>query len=290
VAVASVKLVAVCPPAVTGGPEALHQLVHVANVLEPGSAAVLYQPAGETPLPYRRYGCPVVSGVPEGALVVLPEIWPEMSRLFPGRRCALWWLSVDNFGSHGQSDLSGIDVHLCQSEYAWRHVRWKVDGGVRFMLSDWVDLPAVSVGRGRRVVVNPAKDAGLLRPFMASHSGVEFGLLSGLDRVGVAELLGSSSVFIDFGRHPGRDRPPREAALAGCVVLSAALGSARLQQDMPIDGLYKFDSLSAVLDLFASVDADWDRHYRAQEMYRVWVAGQRQVFEAEVAELLAWLD
>ena len=39
------KLVVVCPAnAVTGGPEAMHQLVHTANHVERGSAAILYWP------------------------------------------------------------------------------------------------------------------------------------------------------------------------------------------------------------------------------------------------------
>ncbi len=286
------KLVVVAPGgAVTGGPEAQHQLVSVANELEPGSAAMLYQPSAVTPEPYLRYGCPVVElgDVPEGALVVLPEIWPELSGLFPRNRCALWWLSVDNFGSHGQRDLSGIRLHLCQSEYAWRYVSWKMSGPRR-MLTDWVEVPEVAVMRGSRVVVNPAKDAGLLRPFMASNPDVEFVELRGLDRVGVGSVLWSASFYIDFGSHPGRDRPPREAALAGCVVLSTALGSARLAGDMPIGAEFKFESLADANRKFEAVRDDWEDASDWQASYREWVAGQRARFVAEVGELLGSLD
>jgi hypothetical protein len=283
------KLVVVCPAnAVTGGPEALHQLVSVANEIEPGSAAVMYQPFGETPEVYRRYGCPVVSSVPDGALVVLPEIWPELSRWFPKNRVALWWLSVDNFGSHGQTDLSGISLHLCQSEYAMRFVCHKTTGE-SMMLTDWVDVPEVDVVRLPRVVVNPSKDAGLMRPFRAARGDVEFVELSGLDRLGVAQVFASSQMFIDFGRQPGRDRPPREAALAGCVVLAAALGAARLVQDMPIDDRYKFKGLSDVSSVFDDVLANWSTHSESQLSYRGWVSGQREVFRGEVEQLLGWL-
>lgn len=288
VAVVGLKLVVVCPGgAVTGGPHAMHQLVSVANEIEPGSAAILYQPHATTPEPYRHYNCPVIemNRVPSDALIVLPEIWPELSQWFPRNRAALWWLSVDNFGSHGQTDLSGIGLHLCQSEYAWRHVRWKMTGKC-MMLTDWVEVAESEQVRGDRVVVNPAKDAGLMRPFMASNPDVEFVELRGLDRLGVAGALRSSGFYIDFGRHPGRDRPPREAALAGCVVLSVLNGSARLSEDMPIGDEFKFDSLSDANRKFESVREDWADASDWQAPYRRQIARQRYIFTSEVHALL----
>lgn len=281
---ASLKLVVVCPGgAVTGGPEALHQLVHVANEVEFGSAAIMYVPDVSTPEPYLRYGCPVVSSVPDGALVVLPEIWPEMAQRFPKNRCALWWLSVDNFGSHGQRDLSGISLHLCQSEYAWRHVE---SLGERLMLTDWVDLAAFDVERQPRVVVNPAKDAGLLRAFraVAPFEVVELG---GLSREGVAHFLCGSEVYVDFGHHPGRDRLPREATLAGCTVFSTRHGAANFAEDMPLDDWFKFDSVD---ELVGKVKLVLAGDVPDQVDYRDWVADGRSVFEQEVRELLSRID
>lgn len=283
------KLVVVAPGgAVTGGPEAQHQLVSTANMLEPGSAAVLYWPFDrrhETPEPYRRYGCPVVvrGEVPESALVVLPEIWPEMAFTF-ANRCALWWLSVDNFGTHGQRNIERIGLHLCQSEYAWRHV----DGlGERLRLTDWVEVERVDVTRLLRVVVNPAKDAGLLGSFVAA-APFEVVRLGGLSKRGVAEMLRGSSVYVDFGHHPGRDRPPREAALAGCVVFSTRHGSASFREDMPIDDWFRFDSVDEVIGKVRMVLDGGD--VPDQGWYRVWVANNIVEFESEVLGLLRFCD
>lgn len=280
------KMVVVSPnTAVTGGVEALHQLVATANEIQAGSAAILYWPSDSNHNAYSRYDCPVVDSVPADVLVVLPEIWPQLAQQFPANRCALWWLSVDNFGSHGHSDWSGVSLHLCQSEYAWEYVQQKV-GGKQLMLTDWIDVLDADVPRLPRVVVNPAKDAGLLRPFMAAHPGVEFVELRGLGRTGVAELLWSSQVYMDFGRHPGRDRPPREAASARCVVLSTKLGAAGFYADMPLDGCYKFDSLDEASVALRMVLADWQTHYEAQASYRSAVANQQSIFRQEVGELL----
>jgi hypothetical protein len=281
------KLVVVCPAgAVTGGPEAMHQLVHVANRIERGSAAILYWPFNQphaTPEPYVKYVVPKIQReqVPSDALVVLPEIWPDMAHTFKNR-CALWWLSVDNFGTHGQRDMRRISLHLCQSEYAWRHTSGM---GHRMMLTDWVELDVVDVPRQRRIVINPVKDAGLLRPWLDSTDR-HVVQLRGLDRAGVARTLYGSEVYIDFGHHPGRDRPPREAALAGCIVFSTDHGAAAFWADMPIADWYKFrtvDELEHKLDCLPGVASD-------QDLYRAWVAGNRTEFEHEVGNLLRWLE
>lgn len=280
------KMVVVSPNvAVTGGVEALHQLVATANEIDAGSAAIFYYPQRSTHNAYSRYDCPVVQSVPTDVLVVLPEIWPHLARQLPANRCALWWLSVDNFGSHGHSDWSGISLHLCQSAYAWEYVRQNV-GGKQLMLTDWIDVLDADVPRLNRVVVNPAKDAGLLRPFMAAHPDIDFVELRGLDRAGVAEVLWSSQVYMDFGRHPGRDRPPREAASAGCVVLSTKLGAAGFDVDMPLDDCYKFDSLDEASVALRMVLADWQKHHDAQARYRQVIADQQSVFRSEVMSVL----
>lgn len=282
------KLVVVCPGgAVTGGPEALHQLVAAANRFEDGSAAILYYPFHQehvTPEPYVRYAVPKIlrHRVPDEAVVVLPEIWPEMAHTFRNR-CALWWLSVDNFGSHGQRNLDRIWVHLCQTEYSWRHVEGL---GERLRLFDWVDVELVEVERLRRIAVNPVKDSGLMVPF---RTRVPFEVVEvrGLSRVGVAEMLRGSMMYVDFGHHPGCDRLPREAALAGCTVFSTRLGSARFQEDMPLPDWYKFDSVDELLEKVGLVFGDGD--VPSQESYRAWVRGNREVFEAEVESLLRWV-
>lgn len=280
------KLVVVCPGnAVTGGPEAMHQLVSTANRIERNSAAILYWPFNQehsTPEPYVRYVVPKIrrDQVSDDAVVVLPEIWPDMAHTFRNR-CALWWLSVDNFGTHGQRDLSRISMHLCQSEYAWRHT---FGMGHRMMLTDWVHVEQVDAPRQRRIVINPAKDAGLLRPWLDSTDR-HVVQMRGLDQAGVSRLLWSSQVYVDFGHHPGRDRPPREAALAGCTVFSTTHGAASFWADMPLPDWYKFSTVAELehkLEQLETRDPDSD-----QAIYRAWVACNKSEFENEVKALLS---
>jgi len=283
------KLVVVCPAnAVTGGPEAMHQLVHTANRIKRGSAAILYWPfvPQTTPEPYQHYVCPKIlrDQVPEDALVVLPEIWPEVAHTFKNR-CALWWLSVDNFGSHGQRNLDRISLHLCQSEYAWQHVE---QFGERMMLTDWVSVQPSVRARQPQVVVNPAKDAGLLRPFVESGR-FQVAELRGMNSQEVSDVLHASKVYVDFGNHPGRDRLPREAALAGCLVLSTNLGAARQYSDMPLPDWYKFETLDEVLWKVTEL-LDRQVPSASQLAYQSWVSKNRSMFEWEVGFLLSVVE
>jgi hypothetical protein len=285
------KLVAVCPArAVTGGPEAIHQLVHTANRLQPGSAAILYVPftTESTVHEYRHYQCPVISRheVPEDVLVVLPEVWPDLASTF-NNRCALWWLSVGNFGSHGQKNLKGIDLHLCQSKYAYDHVK-NVLSFEPTMLTDWVDVVKVDTTRLPRVAVNPAKDAGMLRYFINSNK-FDVVELRGMNKLEVSTALHSSQIYVDFGNHPGRDRLPREASLAGCTVLSTYLGSACFWEDMPLPNHFKFTYFDELIDMVRKELANLDGRSKAQLGYESWVLDNQKNFEREVDSLLGSL-
>jgi len=153
-------------------------------------------------------------------------------------------------------------------------------------LTDWVDVVDCEVVRGPRVVVNPAKDAGLLRGFMEANQDVEFVMLSGLDRVGVARAFRSAELFMDFGRQPGRDRPPREAVLGGCVVAVHKAGAARSDVDVPISDDYKFSDMDEASNIMRNVLSSYPLHLSRQSHYRCCVEVQRTIFVKEVKELL----
>ncbi len=270
----------------------MHQLVHTANRVQPGSAAILYAPftVHSNPAEYRHYECPIImrDQVPQDALVVLPEIWPNLAATF-SNRCALWWLSVGNFGSYGQRNLDGISLHLCQSQYAFEYVQKNLSFEP-MMLTDWVDVVPVETDRLPRVAVNPAKDAGMLRYFVQSKK-FDVVELRGMDKIGISTALHGSRIYVDFGNHPGRDRLPREAALAGCTVLSTYLGAACYWDDMPLPNHYKFDTLDEVT---SKVEEELDHydHYRSQSQigYESWVKKNRANFESEVDSLLSILN
>lgn len=282
------KLIVACPAnAITGGPEALHQLVHTANEINPNSSAIWYLPDGHhnNPEPYKHYNCPTIQrhNIPPSAIIVLPEIWPAIANDLPNRK-ALWWLSVNNFGTHGQQDTSQISLHLCQSEYAHQHLPPDTK---KLMLTDWVEIPSTNnQNRSVTIAVNPAKNAGLLDPFIQNNPHLKYIQLAGYNRQQLSEILHNTLIYIDFGHHPGRDRFPREAALAGCIIISTNLGAAKYYADMPLHPIYKFTNLEELNQIVNDIIANPTQHQTNQTPYRKWVEGQRDIFRSEVAELL----
>lgn len=140
------------------------------------------------------------------------------------------------------------------------------------------------------IAVNPAKNAGLLEPFRQANADIPFVYLTGCGRQQVSQALHSARIYIDFGLHPGRDRMPREAALAGCVVLSTRHGAASCFEDMPLDDFFKFDSLEELNARVREILAGPEKFRAAQDDYRRWVQGQRDTLRKEVRVLLDYLE
>ena len=287
------KLVVIAPGnfAPSGGPEALHQLVDMANLIEPNSASICYHPFEqnwETPEPYRIYDCPKIkkNEIPQSALVLLPEIWPEMSREF-SNKTALWWLSVDFFGSYGQHDISGISIHLAQSAYAYAHIR-SIGVDNPMFLTDWLNIdPVQSENKCYDIAVNPAKGADLIDSFINLNKDLNVIKLSGMPKTDVINNLCNTKVYIDFGHHPGMDRIPREASMCNAVVFVKRAGAAVYEQDVPLDEGFKFDSVEQVSDKARQALSEYDYFVSGQSKYRAWCFNSRNKFKQEVLNLLS---
>jgi len=291
----------ICPAdVVTGGPEAQHQLVDMANDISPGSAAICYTPLDEpheTAEPYRRYDTPSIRwpDIPADALVILPEIWPQAIEMFT-QPCGFWWLSWDNFWDWGTDPeevkaegMRKAAVQLTQSDYARRRVLEKF-GLESMMLTDYINTSFTTAAAGGvkrpRVAVNPAKGEHLIEVFKEWFPDIELIELADMSREQVAAELAASSVYIDFGHHPGRDRMPREAALSNVVVMATKIGAAANAVDLPISEWYKVTTMEEVGEKVRDVLANFDRHLAAQRPYAEIVRRQRSIFRTEVERLL----
>lgn len=319
------SVVVACPAgSVTGGPEALHQLVD-ALVDQGVAAAIAYLVprdvpsfresvvAVPTPEAYRGYRVPVWDGaLPDDpdTVVVLPEVWSAAVAAFRRARVGLWWLSVDN------NLLSGLGgyflrpappsppMHLVQSAYARAYLA--AHGiSTAFSLGDYLaaahergsEAEASGVGgfgdprRGRRVAFNPKK--GLEATLRVVQRALERDLdlewvpIAGLDAAGVAALLARCRVYLDLGHHPGMDRLPREAALAGCAVITGRRGAAGFPEDLPIPDRFRLPDgdLDAILDRIVEAVEDPEVAAREFAPYREWIRGQRARFWSQVREL-----
>ena len=305
------KVFILCPAgAVSGGPEALHQLGGALRA-RGVAAAMVYYPSGPhvVPAAYQHYGVEVSPGVADDAacVVVIPEVVTSLAWRFPRARKAIWWLSVDNYFkwrevNPGPSVLErrADFMHLCQSDYASDFLARR-GVGPRLMLTDFLTEEVFSAGpaAGRLAVVafNPKKAPETTQRLMAAGNGRVWLPLEGLDKASLAELLRQVRVYADFGPHPGRDRIPREAALCGAVVVTGRRGAAAFASDVPIPERFRLDEAGSdfdaralrLIDELVRSDAAFLQAWEQQAGYRRWIEGDREGFGREVDGFVAAL-
>ncbi len=305
-----------CPGGVvTGGPELLHQLV--AEMIALGiDAKISYYPVGrpfETPDEYRRYDCPVSHTVPDRCDigVIFPEVATDLLPAFFQARTAVWWLSVDNyfgrlFSRRYVKNRLGAAVgryprqlkyaiHLFQSKYAENFLKknLKLDG---FMLTDYLSdelrLVATSSDKNNSVVYNPRKDNFTKHALKRFAPHICFLPIENMTRRDVRNALESAKIYVDFGPHPGKDRMPREAALAGCVVITGQRGSAANDEDVPLQIPYKISKpwlkMHQIITLINEINNNYLTHFRRQEEFRAAILNERKTFTKQVRDLFVF--
>jgi hypothetical protein len=289
----------------SGGLEALHQLVHELTAL--GVDARLVASPESRGLPeeptYAGYGCRYADEVPDSpdSVVVVPEVAISFLAGFPRSRHVVWWLSVD-FGElyteHGSPETDELrrlvrSAHnVAQSEYARVEIARR-EGVETQLLSDWTVFASGAarrsdVGPGS-VCFNPLRGAELTGLVRARSPHLDWRPVEGLDRAGVDDLLLSTTVYLDLGFHPGKDRIPREAALAGCVVVVGRAGSAAYAEDVPVPDEHKVDLdrepervATDVAGRLDAIVADPGPHRQAQRGYVEAIGRERETFRREV--------
>ena len=311
------KIVVCCSHAVTGGPEVLHQLVHALRSYG-HDARICYYPFDvpfQCPEAYKRYNAPADTFCDEdGTLTVIPEAATWIRKKIRKARCAIWWLSVDNyFQRRGESALSDFlapwkslargrraalsdlrdCLHLAQSHYAASFLqRLNIRSE---LLTDYLaaeHLTDLSELRDRRniAVYNPKKGATRTQKLISNHPDVEFVPIRNMTAAQVADLLRSAKIYVDVGNHPGKDRLPREAAMAGCCVITGMRGAAGNPRDIPIPPDFKIDDSSSVyVKQFRSaaehVFGDFAEHSARFDGYRRSILREPHLFLQQVRSI-----
>lgn len=309
----SPRLFVLCPAnANSGGPELLHQFVEAARLCG-RDAKILYYPFSKEnikPKKFDDYNAP--QGFFEesaGADIIVPEVATKLIKSFPSSHISIWWGSVDFFFGFARDSwirdslryLRGLAVrrlplhrlrrykHYTQSEYAKEFLRsHRIEAR---MLTDYLNashFSPLTMKREMRICYNPAKGIHVTKQLMKNNPDYEFVAIQGLTPDGVKELLSSSTVYIDFGNHPGKDRMPREAALAGCCVVVGSKGAAKFN-DVAVPERFKLDESSALFnEEFSSLLMEIDNSFDAVSMvfddYRNCIRGEKSVFLNQVSE------
>lgn len=320
------KVYVCCPGnVVTGGPELLHQFVSELR-LQGVDAFILYTPFEQqfqVPNQYKHYDVPVAdfASVDEkSSLVVLPEVCTDLIDYFKNAGIAVWWLSVDNYlGFKGEHPVKDYILHLCrlflskkttihsmkkyqhfvQCEYAREFLLKK--GISSFFLTDYLNATHLEldsdvdlIKRENIIAYNPKKGKKYTQEIISANPSLTFVPIQNMSPSEVKGLLLKSKIYIDFGHHPGKDRFPREAAMAGCCIITGRRGSANNDIDIPIPSKYKLGGLGKELTDAFSIIAndilnDYTLHSTSFESYRESIMNEPKFFKEQVAFFIAEL-
>lgn len=317
------KVYVLCPgDIVTGGPELLHQFVDSLNK-KGDLASIIYYPFEskfEVPVAYKNYNVnhKVFNDVDfDGQVVVIPEILTGYKRYFPNSKIYIWWMSVDNYFNHFPRGLRKLIAmllsykktpikvekltdccHLAQSEYAREFLTSKKLK--TYMLSDYLNQEhlnrVVDLSKKQNIICyNPAKGAEVTKKLRDFYKEYDFVPIQNMSAKEVAELLERSKVYIDFGDHPGKDRIPREAAMAKCIVITGRRGSAKNTIDIAVPGKYKIDEnsqdfINAMGEIFKYAFESFDSALKDFDFYRTKILNEKCIFDEQVLEFYKTIE
>lgn len=313
------KKVYICCPgdSITGGPELLHQFCEALG--ENGvDASMVYYPFDvdfALPKQYLHYNVSVANfrDIDKGEkIVIIPEVETKMISLFTNSTICVWWMSVDNYFAYKKYPLfvqryighprsvllqrrlpifaMKKYLHLSQSEYSTLFLKSK--GIASEPLSDYLNAAHLndvngSVERENIICYNPKKGVVKTNQLISSFPGYKFVPIQNMSAAQVRELLEKSKVYIDFGPHPGKDRFPREAVMAGSCIITGIRGSAENSVDVAIPKKYKIDEsakdftakFGAVVD---EIFSNYEASYADFENYKLKISREYDEFKLQV--------
>lgn len=317
---------------VSGGPEALHQLVD--SLRRQGATAYLVAYpetlSNERSNVYLSYDAPEAPAPSDSdsIVVVAGENKVKLLATYRRARRVLWWLAIDSsYHYRGerlghlrphQNEVRGSSFlvrcrdavmravgvwrrrrfrlsefeHATQSAYAFAYIGTREVAPPR-MLSDFttnvVPNAFLSGDRDIDVAYNATKSDRITRLLAKEMPGIKFHPIVGMSRGDVASTLSRARVYLDLGPHPGKDRMPREAALAGCVVVVSERGAGLFFEDVPLPSHLKVDMstnwLGRARTVVQHAVTQGEQEADAMASYRDKVLVERKTFDEEVARL-----
>ncbi len=315
------KILIVCPSgAVTGGPEALHQLAaHMNDLGLP--AFMCYLPFKQRALAPPAYEHYKTKALPyedaPGNLILFPEVYPMLAQNVKLAQAGVWWLSLDNFLERrhvwslhdkarylkrviqgrrpwgGAKNLKKL-LHFSQTEHSSQYLRScgiqpipLIDSINEDFLTDRF-LERID-HKKNSILYNPTKGWKVTQQLIKAYPNWQFEPLKGLNREQLSEKLYNVKLYIDFGHHPGRDRMPREAAMHGCCLITGKLGSAGNDVDLPIPHQYKLDSQAENFveqfgQLADNIFENFPNHYLSFDGYRHWLQDEPRIFKEQIKD------
>ncbi|MBP1616013.1 MAG: hypothetical protein H6Q14_1163 [Bacteroidetes bacterium] len=185
-------------------------------------------------------------------------------------------------------------LHCYQSEYA-QHFLLNNKFDALLPLSDFINTDFYEsdfcINRSDKILYNPKKGMNYTKKIMSKLPEYEWTPLINMTRSQLLNEFRTGKLYIDFGYHPGKDRIPREAAIAGCCVVTNKKGSAQFFEDVPIGNIFKCDthkkSVDNVITLIQYVIQNYESLNPDFDFYRSQILNEQQKFKDQVLNIFS---
>ena len=322
------KIYIICPGNYnSGGPELCHQLC--SQLIQFGvDARMVYIEKqnfnGGDPVHdfYKKYHLPYTFEVEnaEQNVLIVPEYFSEYLYISEKIQRVLWWMSVDNYIKVITQSINAIRlnplsrpmpkffyfgkgdddlIHFVQSEYARQFVKLNgIADDKIYSVGDYLNqtflrrAAQVDLSYKENIVAyNPKKGFEITKQLIKLAPDIDWRPIQNMTPEQVQELLSRAKIYIDFGKHPGKDRIPREAAISGCVVITGKQGAAANNIDINIPNEFKFDEKSTtpieIVNKIRYVFENFPDAYKKQENYRARLLNEQKQFTKQVFNAFA---
>lgn len=272
---------------ISGGVESLHQLADSLDKLNQ-NVKICYYPSNGSKYAYKffkNYNFDYFEGIDlipdkKNSIIIFPEVNTKLTLKFKFAIKIIYWLSVDNFFPFKENNyLKNIInffnfrynrlflfqmkkyIHLSESHYS--KVFLKNKNLNNFQMTDYVkiDYKIQPFKKLNIICYNPKKGERYIKFLKNKFPVLEFIPLINLDKKEILKFLSKSKIYIDFGRHPGRDRIPREAGLCNCCIITNRMGSAKNDIDVGILDKYKFNNVFKEVNQIYAIINDIFQNY-----------------------------
>lgn len=245
---------------------------------------------------YQKYAVPYTSLVEDEAsnILLMPEsyLFPLFDKKTESIRKVIWWLSVTNYETVLQNHIRdkqhkkffklrlGLGMfkiptikalqqkkvlnirHSYYSQHFLEQNNLEVLGKISdYMNAAFFESVDEQAEKEDIIIYNPVKNGEFLDQIIAQTPELNWKPLTGMSPAEVAYWMNKSKLYVDFGYHPGKERMPREACIMRCCLIIGRDGSARFDEDMPIDPRYRFEKDTAQIPVIINRAKDCLANY-----------------------------
>lgn len=140
------------------------------------------------------------------------------------------------------------------------------------------------------VAYNPKKGirkTNLLRKHLPD---IKFLPIERMSKTQLIKALSNVKIYMDFGSHPGKDRLPREAVMAGCCIITGIHGAAKNDEDIPIPIKYKLNDSNEKFiyefkSLVDSIFKEFEIRQSDFQHYRAAILNEPNIFKVQVLNI-----